>query len=343
MDILKAELERKRKQVEKVDVLNPNKRFFKRGDLIKQQEEEYYRKQQSKSLEQSNAEAGPSNSNQQQPSDGSNTETHSLPRKEVIKRLRDRCEPVLLFGETEFEAFTRLRKLEILEPEINKGLRNDFQEALERVDQAYLNEIFKSQGTDSETPSAHDVKVTNDPTTHEDIITMAARLGRGRRDDERDCKIILAFLKFLLQTWGQMLNSRTEAEKVSVRGKLNTATYGQTQSYLTPLFRKLKTKTLPEDILESLVSIVKLLLAREYVKANDAYLQMAIGNAPWPIGVTMVGIHARTGREKIFSKHVAHVLNDETQRKYIQALKRLMTKCQQFFPTDPSKSVEYNA
>ena len=45
---------------------------------------------------------------------------------------------------------------------------------------------------------------------------------------------------------------------------------------------------------------------------------MAIGNAPWPIGVTMVGIHARTGREKIFSKHVAHVLNDETQRKYIQ-------------------------
>lgn len=57
-----------------------------------------------------------------------------------------------------------------------------------------------------------------------------------------------------------------------------------------------------------------------FLQANDAYLQMAIGNAPWPIGVTMVGIHARTGREKIFSKHVAHVLNDETQRKYIQVM-----------------------
>ena len=45
---------------------------------------------------------------------------------------------------------------------------------------------------------------------------------------------------------------------------------------------------------------------------------MAIGNAPWPIGVTMVGIHARTGREKISARNVAHVLNDETQRKYIQ-------------------------
>ena len=59
-------------------------------------------------------------------------------------------------------------------------------------------------------------------------------------------------------------------------------------------------------------------LCKLSLQANDAYLQMAIGNAPWPIGVTMVGIHARTGREKIFSKHVAHVLNDETQRKYIQ-------------------------
>lgn len=32
---------------------------------------------------------------------------------------------------------------------------------------------------------------------------------------------------------------------------------------------------------------------------------MAIGNAPWPIGATMVGIHARPGRERIASKHVA--------------------------------------
>lgn len=55
-----------------------------------------------------------------------------------------------------------------------------------------------------------------------------------------------------------------------------------------------------------------------FFQANDAYLEMAIGNAPWPIGVTMVGIHARTGREKISSRNVAHVLNDETQRKYMQ-------------------------
>lgn len=341
MDFLKAEIERKRKQIENSEVLVPNKKYFRRGDLVAKWEEEYQRKRQIKEQLQEDEDLKNIQKLEKNNEEGSSSASYALPRKEVVKRLRERGEPVLLFGETEFEAFQRLRKLEILEPEINKGLRNDFQEALERVDQAYLNEILKSQGQDSETPSAHDVKVTDDKITIDDIKKMSADLGEG--DSALDAKVILTFLKFLLQMWGVTLNSRSEAEKVSVRGKLATATYGQTQSYLRPLLRKLKTKSLPEDILESLVTIVQHLLDREYVMANDAYLQMAIGNAPWPIGVTMVGIHARTGREKIFSKHVAHVLNDETQRKYIQALKRLMTKCQQFFPTDPSKSVEYNA
>lgn len=45
---------------------------------------------------------------------------------------------------------------------------------------------------------------------------------------------------------------------------------------------------------------------------------MAIGNAPWPVGVTASGIHKRPGNEKFYVRNVAHVLNDETQRKYIQ-------------------------
>lgn len=44
----------------------------------------------------------------------------TLPRVEVIQRLRDRGEPILFFGESELEAFKRLRKCEILEPEVNR-------------------------------------------------------------------------------------------------------------------------------------------------------------------------------------------------------------------------------
>jgi len=45
---------------------------------------------------------------------------HLLSRQEVIRRLRERGEPILLFNETYKEAFQRLRKCEILEPEVNK-------------------------------------------------------------------------------------------------------------------------------------------------------------------------------------------------------------------------------
>lgn len=96
---------------------------------------------------------------------------------------------------------------------------------------------------------------------------------------------------------------------------------------------------LQKDILEPIYHICCFIQEREYVKANDAYLTMAIGNAPWPMGVTMVGIHERSAREKIFTNQVAHVLNDETQRKYIQAIKRIMTWAQRKYPNDPSKCV----
>jgi len=91
--------------------------------------------------------------------------------------------------------------------------------------------------------------------------------------------------------------------------------------------------------LESIYQICLNLQTREYVVANDYYMRLSIGNAAWPMGVTMVGIHERSAREKIFSTQTAHVLNDETQRKYIQAIKRLITFCQRKWPNDPSKMV----
>ena len=91
-------------------------------------------------------------------------------------------------------------------------------------------------------------------------------------------------------------------------------------------------RALTPDVLMRIAEIVHHMQRRQYRMANDSYLQLSIGNAPWPIGVTMVGIHERSGREKIFSSNVAHVLNDEVSRKYIQSLKRLMTFAQTRYP-----------
>lgn len=269
------------------------------------------------------------------------TETTVLPRTEVIRRLRDRGEPILLFAETEVESFKRLRKLEIHQPESNRGFRNDFQEAMDQVDQAYLDEILNSE---SQTQNAKPQKKKDDldldgAVAWEEIENMAKTIGKNNKD--YDMHVITLLFQHILKLWRDQLTSYSAHEKMTTKVKTNRVIFTQTKEYMKPLFRKLKNRTLPEDILESLVDISKNLVNRNYIAASDSYLEMAIGNAPWPIGVTMVGIHARTGREKIFSKNVAHVMNDETQRKYIQGLKRLMTKCQECFPTDPSRCVEF--
>ncbi|ETE69749.1 Pre-mRNA-splicing factor 18 [Ophiophagus hannah] len=318
MDLLKAEVERKRKLVEEKELLAGNKKYFKRSELARKDEEAYFKRCGYKVSDEAEKDENPASSNPVLELELAEEKLPmTLSRQEVIRRLRERGEPIRLFGETDYDAFQRLRKIEILAPEVNKGLRNDLKAALDKIDQQYLNEIVGGQ-EQGEDDAQNDLKVHEENTTIEE-------------------------LEFLLGVWAKELNAREDYLKRGVQGKLNSATQKQTESYLRPLFRKLRKRTLPADIKESITDIIKFMLQREYVKANDAYLQMAIGNAPWPIGVTMVGIHARTGREKIFSKHVAHVLNDETQRKYIQGLKRLMTICQKHFSTDPSKCVEYNA
>ena len=57
----------------------------------------------------------------------------------------------------------------------------------------------------------------------------------------------------------------------------------------------------------------------------------------------MVGIHARPGREKLSTKNIAHVMNNETHRKFITGVKRLMTRAQKLYPTEPSKSVDFDS
>ena len=71
-----------------------------------------------------------------------------------------------------------------------------------------------------------------------------------------------------------------------------------------------------------MAEIVHFMQTRSYQQANDAYLRLSIGNAAWPIGVTSIGLHERSAQEGISEGVIAHVLNDEVSRKWIQAVKR---------------------
>ncbi|XP_063179666.1 pre-mRNA-splicing factor 18 isoform X4 [Chroicocephalus ridibundus] len=305
MDILKREISRKRQQLEEKELVGGNKKYFKRSELAKKEEEAYFQRCGYKPVNEK-----PPGENvcklkfiqqqeeEEKPLTSSNPVLElelaeeklpmTLSRQEVIRRLRERGEPIRLFGETDYDSFQRLRKIEILAPEVNKGLRNDLKAALDKIDQQYLNEIVGGQEAGDD-DSQNDLKVHEENTTIEELEALGESLGRG--DDHYDMDIITKFLKFLLGVWAKELNAREDYVKRGVQGKLNSATQKQTESYLRPLFRKLRKRTLPADIKESITDIIKFMLQREYVKG----------------------------------------------------LKRLMTICQKHFPTDPSKCVEYNA
>lgn len=258
--------------------------------------------------------------------------THMYTREEVIRRLRILGQVVTYFGETDIVRAKRLRKFETSQGELMEGQKNDFKAAIKEYDMELLKKKAmkdKDQEGDNtaENTSAADARKMN-------AVASGSKLNLDIPED-----FLRYYLKKFVHEWEDELEQRSEEEKRSAQGKKDTGIIKTSILYLKPLLKRLKSRSLQKEILDRLHEIIDSCLAREYIKANDAYLRLAIGNSPWPMGVTMVGIHERSGREKIESSKVAHILNDETQRKYLQAVKRVMTFCQRRYPTDPSKCV----
>lgn len=96
---------------------------------------------------------------------------------------------------------------------------------------------------------------------------------------------------------------------------------------------------LKKDLFMMVFDICHHLMEREYLKANDVYLKIAIGNMAWPIGVTAYGIHSRVADAKIsVDRQTGHILTDPQSKRWVKGLKRLMTYTQlKYPPTSASK------
>ena len=82
-------------------------------------------------------------------------------------------------------------------------------------------------------------------------------------------------------------------------------------------------------MIRSVYHIVNCCLVREYIQANDKYIDLSIGNAPWPLGVAMLSITVKRNSPK-----VSHVLNEESTRKWMQVIKRLISVSQELYPSE---------
>ncbi|CEH12781.1 U5 snRNP-associated RNA splicing factor [Ceraceosorus bombacis] len=280
---------------------------------------------------------------------------------ETQRGLRAKGEPIQLFGESIKERRLRLRALELLEERgggAGRSGQNDFMRAMAgaeakdaevALEAARRAELGMSSSADKFNLAKEGKDTQGDTQEGEEAqkkekesVEEKGREGVGmnslldlelvKKDIDKVYPIIYYTLKGLLRDWEEALAQRSLEVRQTTQGKLMAATQVQSAEYLKPLFKQLRQRAVLPDVLMRLAEIVHYVQKRQYRYANDSYLQLSIGNAPWPIGVTMVGIHERSGREKIFSSNVAHVLNDEVSRKYIQSLKRLMTFAQTKYP-----------
>ena len=266
---------------------------------------------------------------------------------EVKRRLRALSSPITLFAETATLRWQRLKALELSREEreaggAEGGGRNVFHEILtseveSELRQVLLDEIEQAKQHHTQ---QHDAQHADDSAASSSASASSrhrhqasyAHVALSLADFPSPHGFILYFFKRMLAEWEAELEARPPHVKRSLQGKVASATQKQTRQYMRPLFTLLRHQQLDADILQHALSIVQHSAAGRYREADEAYLTLAIGNAPWPMGVTMVGIHERSGRERIFSEHVAHVLNDETARKYIQSIKRCISWCREHYP-----------
>ncbi|EIW84134.1 Prp18-domain-containing protein [Coniophora puteana RWD-64-598 SS2] len=340
MDALKAEIAAKRKNIETDGGARPNK-YVRRGDLDRAQEEQKRKEQEekerlvkeeaAKAVElpppQPKSTSVPLSKSPLPSGHGSESPkpegTFNISNEETIRRLRARSQPIRLFAESDKDRRLRLRALELIEEKGHdrQGGQNDFKKALEDVENVEREMRTKDKGKKKE----DDLTATSSALVDLNLI---------KTDPDKLYPLVYYALKRTLKEWEEAMDERPEHVKRTHQGKLAAATQVQSAEYLKPLFKTLRQRALPPDMLARIAEIVHHMQKRQYQRANDAYLRLSIGNAPWPIGVTMVGIHERSAREKISSDQVAHVLNDEVSRKYIQSLKRLLTFAQTKYPPE---------
>ena len=193
------------------------------------------------------------------------TKIPALSSAELSKQLRSFGLPIRLFGETPADRQQRLdqaiadqtKRLQGLsEKEEFKlgqghGIRNPF---LEKQEDADIEQNDKPNKTNADDEKEEEVVDASDPP-----------------------KYIYKYFKGLLKQWEQDLAERPESVRKTAAGKTESKTVKQCKDYIRPLFKLCKNRRLEDNMQAHLMKIVLHAQDGEFVKAHDAYLDVAIG------------------------------------------------------------------
>ncbi|KAH7080902.1 potassium channel regulatory factor [Paraphoma chrysanthemicola] len=229
-------------------------------------------------------------------------EDEDIQDEELVEKLRALDEPARLFGESHKQRLRRYKK---------------------RVGADNLAAIM----TDGPIPTTLQLVPEKD-------MKIEPQVPKDKEGREFLFRQLASYFTMVLKEWDATLARRDREVIESYQGQQAYAAMVQARENMRPLFKKLEKFDLPDSILEPVVEIVLAAQERRYVDANDGYLRLSIGKAAWPIGVTMVGIHERSAREKLHEsdKNAAHIMSDEITRKFLQSIKRCLSFAQTRWP-----------
>jgi pre-mRNA-splicing factor 18 len=88
-----------------------------------------------------------------------------------------------------------------------------------------------------------------------------------------------SWFRLVMLEWRKALDERPLAVKESFLGKKAADAMLQADEYMKPLFKHFRQRDLRPNVFEKVCEIVVEAQQRRYVKANDVYLKLSIGNA----------------------------------------------------------------
>lgn len=274
----------------------------------------------------------------------------ALSQDEVTRRLRLLNEPKRLFGETDKDRYVRLvlaeKSFRVVEEDTG-GQQANLHLLFERKEKEETKRKLKEAADGNETGPVAGAG-TLDTGEDDELMASFKRAAEAAAELAMSTEeIIHRRIKSWMEEWARELARRSPEEKATAAGKQADLRYKETKEYFRPLHSRLQKKAIDTDLLAGLKIITDAMKERNYLHAYKIYMGVAIGNSPWPIGVTHIGLHERANRERIGHKKneqgKTHIMADEASRKYIQALKRLMTFVQRRYPTDPSRCMDFDA
>lgn len=305
MDFLASEINNLKRKAPSQD------KYIKRGELEARRQEEYLSAQERASTEKRKREEEKiARLKELEVSKRKKTELvrersaiKEIDLETVQAELKGLGQPIRLFGESTLEIADRLAKIKASDASSGLLLESD---------------IFTIP-TDQDLP---------EPET----LALGPELLKTQEGCTELCNSIFIYLRIRLHDWRLEQESANKSDDTGAKDK--SSMYEVSRSHLSPLLLRLRAANLPVDILRNLETIVSSLRSGDYTRANHAYLQMSIGKAAWPVGVTMVSIHERALKARSHEElDSAHILADETTRQWLQSLKRLITHCEHAKPS----------